>query len=65
MTSYTITSKTTGADLGTYEGETALAAYAAMCRDAGYDVTAVDGELRGSAEALRLCDFDSVTVVTS
>lgn len=35
MATFTITSKA-GAEMGTYEGETALHAYAAMLRDAGY-----------------------------
>lgn len=36
MTKYTITNTTSGADIGTYEGETALDAYRAMMADAGY-----------------------------
>ena len=63
MPSYTITSKTTGADLGTYEGASAVEAYAAMCCDAGYDVRVEAGVLTGIPEVLRLCDFAGVEVV--
>lgn len=36
MTSYTITNRTSGMDLGTYEAETREAAILAMTKDAGY-----------------------------
>jgi hypothetical protein len=65
MNSYTISSKSTGADLGTFSGETEIDAYAAMCRDAGYDVTVVNGELFGSEETLRLCDVSAVEIASA
>lgn len=49
MMSFRIVSKTSGADLGTYEGDTAAHALAAMHRDAGYKADVVGGELVSDA----------------
>ena len=34
---YMITNKISGCTLGIYDGETAMEAYEALCKDAGYD----------------------------
>ncbi len=63
MTSYIITNTASGADLGTYEGETALHAIAALHRDAGYKARVTDGELvtdaPGDASELRAMRTDA------
>lgn len=58
MATYTITSKTSGADLGTYEGATAAEAIEAMHRDAGYTSSQDAADALGlTAEQLR-ADLD-------
>lgn len=54
MTTYSITIKTSGAVMGTYDGETAIHALAAMHRDAGYDRATVDedGDLVNDSSAV-------------
>jgi hypothetical protein len=44
-TTYTITNTVSGLALGSYAGETADHAIAAMLRDAGYSADVVDGEI--------------------
>lgn len=44
MTQYNITSQSS-LDYGIFDGDTPADAFAAMCRDAGYDVTVVNGEV--------------------
>ena len=55
MASYHFES-TEGVGFGTYEADTEIEALAALHREAGYDVTAEDGELVfGDDETARLC----------
>lgn len=51
MTSYTITHKTSGLDLGTYEAATPADAIAAMRLDAGYSDSAALAETLGCTVA--------------
>lgn len=62
MTRYNLTSRTTGSDLGTYEGATARDAIEAMCNDAGYaSIDAAAEALGQTAEAL-IADVRAVVV---
>jgi len=45
MTSYRVSNTTSGHVFGTYDADSELGAIAAMCRDAGYDVDVIDGEI--------------------
>lgn len=67
MTSFQIFSKS-GVNFGVYEGETAAHALAAMHRDAGYDATVEDGDIKfasdsdaeicGGIDAWSVCEID-------
>lgn len=62
MARYQLTNRTSGLDLGTYEGATAYDAIEAMHRDAGYaDIDAAAETLGTTAEAL-IADIRAVVV---
>lgn len=64
MTSYTITIRSTGADMGTHEGATPREAIEAMHRDAGYvSIEAAAAALETTVDALVAdCEAAEVTV---
>lgn len=66
MATFQISNKVSGADLGTFEGETETQAFVAMCVEQGYAVefdSDVDEAVFADDETERLCDRDSLSIV--